>query len=229
MIRTSWKVALLAGLASAGVAWAQPPANAAERIVTIRQSDGLPESCRLKKAWTTDDGRKAWLLQAVGSDMLLTVVEKARGPAGAKVVGVSIYPWGNDGVPPKGSPVPPRDAGILPATYTTEAAAPPRPAAAVISASYQAQATVVSPAAGCAPGHCDKGTAHCDYVHHSEQPPSLHFVCGGCLPVCSPEHSATYGYYPTQWRPYPGCAEVTPVTAPPAQPEPSSMPKVTLP
>jgi hypothetical protein len=224
MNRASWKGALLAGLASAGIAWGQPPAvpgsgaRPAERVVTLRQSDGLPESCRLLKAWTTDDGRKAWLVQSVDTDMRLTVVQKARGPVAARAdVGVSIYPWGNSDVPPEGSPVPPPGGDIVPAAYTTEAPA--------VVGRHAPQMPVVSSAAGCAPGHRDKCAAPCDQVHHYEQPPTLHFVCGGCLPVCGPEHSATYGYYPTQWRPYPGCAEA----APPAQAEPLPAPKVTLP
>ncbi len=214
MNRTGWTVALLVGLVSAGVAGAQP----AERVVMLRQASGLPESCRRKKAWTTDDGRKAWLLQSLGSDMLLTVVEKARNSPGGAPVGVTIYPWGNDAAPPPGSPVPPPDGDILLATHTTEAPAPRRPTVTAVSASLPAPTTVVAPAAGCAP-------VACDHVHHYETPPALHFVAGGCLPVCSPEHSATYGYYPTQWRPYPGGAEIVL----PAPPEPTPMPKVTLP
>jgi hypothetical protein len=233
MTRASWKGALLAGLASAGIAWAEPAppggaARPAERTVTIRQTDGIPESCRLLKAWTTADGHKAWLLQSVESDMLLTVVEKARGPASARNVGVSIYRWGNSSTPPEGSPLPPLDnPPIRQAAYTPEAPEPPRPAAPVLSTPRPTSALVIAPAADCAPGHCDK--APCDQVHHFERPPSLHFVPGGCLPVFNPEHSTTYGYYPTQWHPYPGCAEPAPLPGPAGQAEPVPAPKVSLP
>lgn len=225
MIRASWMAALFGALASAGVAWPEPPARPAERIVTVRQSDSLPESCRIKKAWTTAGGHRAWLVQSLASDMLLTVVAKDRGPAGAKLVGVLIYPWGNDSAPPKGSPAPPPDEDILLTAFTKEVPRPQLPAAPVVPASHVAPAPVVTPAAGCATGHCDTAGPPCDAVHRCEMPPTLHFVQGGCLPVCGPEHSANYGYYPTQWRPYPRPAEVTPAAAAPARPEPLPEPK----
>lgn len=276
MIRASWKGALLAALASAGVAWGQSPslptraARPAEKVVTVQEKDGLPEPCRLLKTWTTDDGRKAFLLEVLDSGERLTVVQKGGARPGSNQVGATIYRWGNGDAPPKGSPVPPPEGavcqvahateapeprppagtprpapapavgGILPATlaaaaadrlhrvtHTAEApelrppAAPlfgdmaPRPAPGprfAEPAPSAAPAVTAAPAVGCARGDCEKGQGHCGYVHHYEKPPHLYFVPGGCLPVCTPEHCPTYGYYPTQWHPWPGGAEAGPPT-----------------
>jgi hypothetical protein len=279
MIRTSWMVALLAGLAPAGVVWAQPTARPAERIVTIQHSGGQPAPCRIRKTWTTDEGHRAWLLQEVGSDMFLTVVDKGHGSAGATLVDVSIYPWGNDSAPPPGSPVPPREGAVVHATHTPEAPAPRRPMTPIVStpnplpamvvapapgvgpsrvaaapvpreaphvvappapaaparpaatsASREATAAVV-PAAAVVPSHADHvvHTDHVEPIHHAETPPAPRVAPGGSQPVVNPARSATYGYYPTQWRPYPGTVELSPGAAPPAKTEPAAPPKVMLP
>jgi hypothetical protein len=82
-----------------------------------------------------------------------------------------------------------------------------------------------APAPDCAAGNCENGQGHCSYVHHYEQPPKLYFVPGGCLPVCTPDHCPTYGYYPTQWQRWPG-AEAAPVMRFEAAPRPGGQPEL---
>jgi hypothetical protein len=211
MMRTCWKGALLAVVASAGVAWGQPVLRPggelppAERTVTIQQKDGLPEPCRLLKTWTTTDGRSAHVLQSLDTDEMLTVVEKGGAKGSAAQVGVRIYRWGNATLPPEGSPAPPADGGIRKAAFTTEATPPhragdlPRLPPVTVTADLACAAPIA--ASTCSSGGCDK--SHCGYVHHYEKPPSLHFVPGDCLPVCAPTHAPNYGYYQTQWHPFP--------------------------
>jgi hypothetical protein len=126
MIRARWKATLCAVLLSGGIAAAQSsgqagrPAEPAEKLVTVQQGQGAPESCRLLKTWTTGDGRRAWLLRSVENETMLTVVEASHGPADAALVGISIYRWSDPNLPPKGSPLPPSDdvrpvAAALPA------------------------------------------------------------------------------------------------------------------
>jgi hypothetical protein len=202
MIRASWSGGLLSVLVSVSVAAAQPPdfpdplAAESQPTVTLQQGHGRPEVCRLKKAWKTENGRQAWLLQSIDSDMLLTVVQRARGPAGSKQVGVHIYPWGNSSEPPPGSPIPPPDGDVRRASYTVptpDAQTMPGPA-------------LVEPASpvGYKAAACDKCKPRCEYVHQFETPPVIQFQPGHCLPVCCPDHSPGYGYYPTQWRPFAG-------------------------
>src|SRR6516225_3758427 len=108
MIRARWKATLCAVLLSGGIAAAQAsaqtgrPAQPEKKLVTVQQGQGAAESCRLLKTWTTDDGRRAWLLRSVENNTLLTVVEAARGPADATLVGISIFRWSDPGAPPKG-------------------------------------------------------------------------------------------------------------------------------
>jgi hypothetical protein len=134
MMRASWKGAVLAVVASAGVAWGQqsaPPKAVAkapptERTVTIQQKDGLPEPCRLLKSWTTADGLSAFLLKSLDTDEMLTVVQKGAEKKGGPKVGVRIYRWGNRTVPPVGAPVPPPDSAVRQVAHTAEQ--PPRKA-----------------------------------------------------------------------------------------------------
>ena len=52
----------------------------------------------------------------------------------------------------------------------------------------------------------------------------------GCRDLKLANTSIPYGYYPTQWRPYPGCAEVAPAAAvSPVRAELLPWPKITLP
>jgi hypothetical protein len=206
MMRASWKTAVLAALASAGVAWGQsavPPTRAAQpaaRIVTVQQKDCPPEQCRLLKAWTTKDGHKVCLLQTVDSEEMLTVVQTGGAAAAGGQVGVRIYRWGNSVSPPAGAPVPPPEGTIRQAGYTVEvpaSPAPPPPAVTVPPVSVAAP-----PAVDCSGAPCGTGKAQCGYVHRYEKPAPLYFLAGGCVPVCSPEQSPNYGYSPTQWRPW---------------------------
>jgi hypothetical protein len=209
MKRSSWAGALLAVAASAGVAWGQPAAT----TVTIQQKDGLPEPCSIVKTWKTADGRPAFLMRSLDTDEMLTVVQRG-GAKGDPKLGVSIYRWGNASVPPDGSPAPPADSGIRQASFTTEA--PHRlgdlPRVAAADTSCAAPAPAAAHAASCPAGGCDKGG--CAYVHHYEKPSTITFKPGDCLPVCAPTHAPNYGYYPTQWRPFPGAAEELPAAVP---------------
>ncbi len=202
MIRASWMAVWLAVLGLGRSAGAQSPefpdpvgAESAP-TVTLQQRHGRPEKCRLKKAWKTEDGRQAWLLQSLDSDMYLTVVQRNRRAAGSAQVAVNIYAWGNSDDPPAGSPIPPPDASISQASYglpTPDAQTMPGP-------------VVIGPPSpeGCAAATCEKCKVRCDYVHQFETPPVIQFQPGHCVPVCCPDHSPNYGYYPTQWRPFAG-------------------------
>jgi hypothetical protein len=221
MMRGSCKGALLAALASAGIAWGQSsslppraPAPPAERVVTVQQKDSLPEQCQVLKTWTTKERHKAFLLRSLANDEMLTVVQ-TDGRPGDRQVGVRIYRWGNSKVPPEGTPAPPGDDGIRQAALAVEAAAPaPQPLPAVPPAAATAidvGASCSGPdAVGCPSGSCGKGLAPCCYVHRYEQTPTIVFKAGACLPVCAPEGCPSYGYYPTQWRPWPGAVEPAP-------------------
>jgi hypothetical protein len=202
MMRASWKGALLAVAASAGVAWGQSAGD----TVTLHQKDGLPEPCSVLKTWKTADGRSAALLQSLDTDELLTVVRK-RGGKGESQVGVGIFRWGNATVPPEGSPAPPPDSGVRQASFKTEA--PPHrlgdlPQMVQAACAELVPAAVAHPAS-CATGSCDK--THCTAVHHFEKPAPVRFVPGDCLPVCAPLHAPDYGYHPTQWRPFPAAQQ----------------------
>ncbi len=239
MMRAIWKGALLAVVASAGVAWGQPVllpgagAQPRERTVTLQQKDGLPEPCRVLKTWTTPEGRTAYLLQSLDTGEMLTVVQKGSAKGGAAQVGATIYRWSNGIVPPKGSPSPPPDGGIRQAAYTTEAPPPLRPIVLPRVATVSVMADVSSappapvavaavpveaavPAVSCASGGCDK--ARWSFVHRFEKPPSIAFLPGNSLPVCAPEHAPNYGFYRTQWRPWPVGDEMPVVPVMPAAP-----------
>jgi hypothetical protein len=118
--------------------------------MTVQEMDRPGEQCKLLKTWRTPDGSKAYLVQAVDTMELITVVETDATPmggvpAGAHVRAVStrIYHWGRGATAaPKGTPAPPEDALVL--GKPLEAAAPkeevvkappakPEPPAAVAS------------------------------------------------------------------------------------------------
>ncbi len=225
MIRASWKGALLAAAASAGVSWGGPPTAPAGTapqfgsLVSIREKGGLPEECRVLRTWTTDKGQHAYLLQTLGSDELLTVVQTVGSGPGAAPVGVQIYRWGNSIVPPPGSPEPPSeaDSGVRQASHTVAAPEPapmPVPAAVTVGPPVPVPAPAEPPpAVGCPSGACEKDKAPPGgYVHHYETPPPLRFVPGKSVPVASPDHLHGYGYYQTQWRSWTASAAAVPPT-----------------
>jgi hypothetical protein len=240
MMRTSWKGALLAVVASAGVAWGEPvllapgKTSPTERTVSIQQKDCLPESCRLLKTWKTADGPTANLLRTLDTDEMLTAVQKEGTKGNSNQVGVRIYRWGNRTVAPEGAPIPPADPiAIRQTTFTTEQPTPHRagelPHLTKVSASVDLPpapplSCVPNYTPSCSSGACDK--SHCDYVHHYETVPSIRFVPGECVPVCPPTHAPNFGYFQTQWHPF-GAAQGAPLTSRdnPSQPVASSKPQ----
>jgi len=214
-----WKGALLAALASAGVAWGQSAAHPsaatqpAPRIVTVQEKAGLPERCRVLKTWTTEKGQTACLLETVDTEELLTVVQTAVASRGAKQVAVQIYRWSNSRWPPEGSPFPPPDAPVRQVSHVTESPGPDlTPVPVSVTTVPPATPSETSPIPACASGSCGKDNAHCCQVHHYEKPPSLYFVPGACAPVCTPDCLPGYGYYPTQWSRWPGGEAPVPAT-----------------
>jgi hypothetical protein len=206
MRHASWAGAVLAVVASAGVVWGQ----AVDSTVTIQQSDGLPEPCRVVKAWTTKDGQSACLLQSLDTDEMLTVVQKGAAAKGNSQVGVGIYRWGNSMVPPDGSPVPPTDSGVKQVCHTTTV-----PSRHLPDLSWLTSHVTAHPAS-CPSGGCEK--SHCAVVHQYEKPTTVYFRPGECVPVSSPTHAPNYGYYATQWRPFPAGGELPPQLLPGSAP-----------
>jgi hypothetical protein len=212
MVSTAWKAALLLGMVSAGLAWGQtPPApnpapNSPRRVISLRENGGPELKCRLLEKWTTAEGRSALLLEEVASAERLTVVTYGDSAATQTV---RIWHWGNDPSPPEDSPIPPgsaKDQGIRTTRHTTENPSPVGtsgqaiiPDLSVARPPMPHQMAEATPCPGCKP------SSDCNtFVHRYERPPEVSFKPGPCVPIVAPYHTPNYGYYATQWRPWPG-------------------------
>ena len=149
---------------------------------------------------------------------------------GLRSASVQVYHWGSSDVPPFGAPMPPA-SGIRQASQNSldnslpqplprgTASSVPGPAAPSLPSSLPS----VSSSAGAAvpveqhlagPGCTLVGSqgvvpcGSCRLEHYSEKPPRIDFKPGGCLPVSAPSELPPYGYYQTQWHPYPGPVRV---------------------
>jgi hypothetical protein len=252
MIRAIIPGALLAALATVGLAWGQSPtwvsaggaqAQATEALVTVQDKGGVPEECRLLKVWTTEDGRKAWLVQTVAADELITVVQPGTiGPDGRQRKS-DIYHWSNNDVPPRGSPVPPPDGRARQTSFEDESPESrpiktlPPVAPTTVTPAGACGAPTAMPAESCGPkgccagatcGTCGSGSKHCTFTHVYEQPRTIKYKPGCCLPVMTPDCMPSYGYFPTQWRPYCGVAGV-PQMVPEQTMEPDDQPELLSP
>jgi hypothetical protein len=233
MVSTAWKAALLVGLGSASLAFGQAPSApraTAEHVVTLRENGGPELKCRLLGKWMTAEGSSAVLLEDVASGERLTVVT-AGGSATTKTA--RIWHWGNDSTPPEGSPIPPgsgKDQGIQTAMHKAET--PPAggiggpPITPDLSVARPPMPHQIAEAAVCSES---KPSADCNtYVHRYERPPEVYFKPGTCVPVVAPYHTPNYGYYATQWRPWPGAEGPSmPMAQEPTTPDRQMLPLTT--
>jgi HEAT repeats len=145
MVRSKWLGPVLLVLAVTGLARSQvlPPASPKEHTMTVQETDKPPLKCRLLKSWHLADGAKAYLVQAVATGEMLTVVPPVAAPGEpAKTVAMRIYHWGAEGKSPPGAPLAPADATVLgtPAPPSALASAAPhaKPAAGTAVAQHAA-------------------------------------------------------------------------------------------
>src|SRR5215207_1413552 len=141
MVRPMWIRALMAALASTGLAVAQQPAaptaaHQAGEVITLHEAGKQPQKCQLVKSWRTSDGAQAHQLKVLDTGETVTLTESGpptTTPPGAtpsRAVSSKIFHWGRDNKPPVGSPPPP---GV--ATASAPAAAPaPTPKASPYAA-----------------------------------------------------------------------------------------------
>jgi hypothetical protein len=170
----------------------------------LRQNGCLPEQCRILKTWTTARGEKAYLLETLGGEEKVTVVQKPGAKPGAMEVAAQLYRWGNEVLPPKGSPIPPPDAaeGIRPVSHATMLP-DLQPAPVIVPVKAPVQVPTPAPVAGSNSAGREKDKTLGESARRPEKPAVQKVEPGDIRPS-----SATgYGYYPTQWRPWPGTTE----------------------
>jgi hypothetical protein len=132
MVRTVRIAAVFVGLAWTGLAWAQlssspTAAPPTERFMTVRDEGKPPQRCKLIKTWHEPNGVPVFLVQAVNTGELMTIVGSAPMPESPgvpppKAMTTRIFHWGNDSKSPAGAPVPPATtapAAPLPVAATT--------------------------------------------------------------------------------------------------------------
>lgn len=124
MVWSNWQGAIWRGAAAAmlfwaGLAWTQPPADPADRIVTVDEG-GKKTRCRILETWRMPDGRTAQLLEALDTGEKITIVDEPGMTPDAKrpqAMPKRIFAWGQGRrVPPEGSPLPPHlriDSGVV--------------------------------------------------------------------------------------------------------------------
>jgi hypothetical protein len=111
-----------------------------DRVITIQEAGRPPQKCKLLKMWREKDGSMAYLVQALDTAEMLSIVESrtqaTTTPTSSPVraVATRIFHWGvGNKVPPAGTPMPPEDAVAVspaPANQGPSPATPPPPAAA---------------------------------------------------------------------------------------------------
>ena len=142
MVRSNWTKAVVLGLACAGLAYGQTsptptpaaptaasapspkakqqprvPTMPGDRVITIQEAGRPPQKCKLLKMWREKDGSMAYLVQALDTAEMLSIVESrtqaTTTPTSSPVraVATRIFHWGvGNKVPPAGTPMPPEDA-----------------------------------------------------------------------------------------------------------------------
>src|SRR5438067_2258672 len=91
-------------------------ATAKEHIITVNEPGQAGLRCRLLKTWTEPDGGKAYLVQAVDTQELITVVDSEgvsrKTPAAGEAISMHIYHWLGTTPPPE-APMPPSSARVF--------------------------------------------------------------------------------------------------------------------
>src|SRR5262245_28376825 len=81
MFRSRWlgpacmALALTGAARGQGTSAAKAPADAAERIGTVRELDRPPLRCRVLRSWTEQDGSKCMQVQPLEGGEVMTIVE----------------------------------------------------------------------------------------------------------------------------------------------------------
>ena len=214
-------------------------------VVLVREGDGPERQAHLFWSWRTPEGSWAHQVQLVQTKEMLTIVERKSTSGRGQSASVQIYHWGASDVPPPDAPVP-LPAGIRQASRSLLEDSGPRPlppgtplpAPTLATPSVPNVETKVpfpgntavpleqhpgEPGCTLERSSCLVPCGSCRLEHYSEQPPRIAFKPGGCLPVSPPSEAPSYGYYPTQWHPYPGTIIVgeQPVQEPWREPLPS--------
>ncbi len=126
MVRSFGIGLVVLGMACAGPARSQQPApattaGAGERIMVLQEKGAAGQRCRVLRSWQEPDGSMVHQVQALGTGKIMTVVVTGSAPgSGARAMTTRIYHWGDNNIPPPGTPTPPQG--------TTAATATPRPA-----------------------------------------------------------------------------------------------------
>jgi hypothetical protein len=116
MLRSVGIAAVVMGLAWTGLAGAQSSSPLEKaRYINVSEEGKPTQRCKLLRSWREPNGVPAFLVQAVGSGEMMTIVATAPKGAGGdpREMTTRIFRWGQDNKPPAGAPVPPPTATVL--------------------------------------------------------------------------------------------------------------------
>jgi hypothetical protein len=127
MVWSNWQRAIWRGagvmlLFWSGLAWTQTPAppspgGANEPTMVVHDENGKSTRCRVLETWQLPDGRKAHLLETLGTAEKITIVTEPSPASNPRAMPIRIFAWGRgQATPPAGSPLPPHmrlDSGVV--------------------------------------------------------------------------------------------------------------------
>src|SRR5271163_4746170 len=126
MVWSNWQGAIWRGagvmlLFWTGLAWTQTPTprspgESTEPTMVVHDENGKSTRCRVLETWQLPDGRKAHLLEALGTGEKITIVTEPAPASNPRAMPIRIFQWGKGKcAPPEGSPLPPHlriDSGV---------------------------------------------------------------------------------------------------------------------
>jgi hypothetical protein len=80
--------------------------------MTVQEQGKPGQKCKVLKSWMTEEGSRAFEVQALQTGEIMTIVESgsaapAVGPSRARAMATRIFHWGRNDIPPEGTPLPP--------------------------------------------------------------------------------------------------------------------------
>jgi hypothetical protein len=132
MVRSRWIKAVLATVASTGLALGQAPAPSSPktpddptgRIITVNEAGKAAQKCRVVKWWVDEKGSKVWQVEALDTHEVMTIVAVSAPVMGAapaehsRSLRTKIFHWAHN-APPPGAPLCPTcETDCAPCTTT---------------------------------------------------------------------------------------------------------------